>query len=193
MQLYSDPAEAKLISGGKLNYGRQIPFEPIQRVRGTAKPEESWHYFTPASFGVQLAPEDFRRRIKEIDSRFEVIWHPYNQRWVVWAFLPQEIKHPRMKGWKLIFTVQYAGGEYMPLDERTLARAWDRCGRKHGSFKRYWERIDAEMDRDYDQGRLNRQEETKALARDYWDHTQIKVSMRGPSSGSKFQKHHSGG
>jgi hypothetical protein len=193
MELYSDPAVSKYLSGGKLNYGRQIPIDSPGYVKGTAKPEESWHFFTPASFGVKLAPEQFRRQIKEIDPRFEVIWHPFNERWVVWAHLPQEIKHPRMKGWKLIMVVQYQEGEYMPLDERTLARAWDRCGRKHNGFKKYWDRIEEEQDRTHDNNLAKRRDEVRYMAGEQWDHQKIQISMHGKSSGSKFSKHHSGG
>ncbi len=193
MELYSDPAVSKLVKGGKLNYGRQLPTNPIPYQKGTAQPEESWHHFTPASFGVKLAPEDFRRQIKEIDPRFDVVWHPVNERWTVWAHIPNEIKHPRMKGWKLIMVVQYADETYMPLDARTLARAWDRCGRKYHSMGQYWAKLEDEMDRNYDKTTDTRRQLVRDMAGEQWDSQRIMVSMRGQSSGSKFSKHHSGG
>jgi hypothetical protein len=192
MELYSEPGTEKLINGGKLNYGRQIPIDPIPYRRGESKPEQSWHHFTPASFGIKFAPEDFRAKIKEIDPRFEVIWHPVNQRWVVWAHMPNEIKHPRMKGWKLILVVQYGDDEsYMPLDARTLARSWDRCGRKYHSMAAYWANIEAEQDKEYADRVNHRRQDVRDMASEQWDHTRIQVSMRGKSTGSKFSKHHS--
>jgi hypothetical protein len=196
MELYSDPAASKYVSGGKLNYGRQIPFnaDHAPYVRGTAKPEDSWHYFTPGDLCVRYAPDEFRRKIKEIDPRFEVIWHPVRERWVVWANLgTAQVKSPRLKGWSLIFTVQYSDETFMPLDERTLARAWDRCGRKHGSFKRYWDQVEAAQDYEYNKRLADRRQHVRDMAGDQWDSQRISISMRGQSTGSKFSKHHAGG
>jgi hypothetical protein len=98
-----------------------------------------------------------------------------------------------MKGWKLIMVVQYADESYMPLDERTLARAWDRCGRKYtNGFKQYWALLEAEQDKQYNKRTEDRRQLVRDMAGDQWDSQRIMVGY-GKSSGSKFSKHHAGG
>jgi len=147
-------------------------------------PETSWRFFSPARPDVRRGPEAFRQRLHEVDPRLEVVWHPVNERWCVW-FRDRE-------GWRFLFPVQYwPSGDYMPLDERTIAKCWDRCGRRWGSGRAYWDRIEREVIRDMVKAEQARQESARDRAADFYDYTEIKVAMRGPSTGSKFANHHS--
>lgn len=142
-------------------------------------PETSWGYFSPAKPDVRFGPDDFRRKLHEIDSTLEVVWHPVNERWVIWF--------RGAKGWRMLFPVQYAGSErYMPLDERTLAKVWDRSGRHWGSGRAYWDRIEAEITRDIQRKEDARRQEARDAADMQWDYRKIK----NIGSGSKFANHH---
>lgn len=193
MQLYSEAQlQSPLIKGGRLRRAGQIPFGTTRLTRGDAQPEQSWWFFHPGRVDRRLAPEDFRKKLKEIDQRLEVVWHPVNERWCLWFYAPQEIKTARLQGWKLITPLRRSNGEYLPLDERTLAFCWERLGRRYGSGREYWARIQSEFERDYDKKQANNADTKAHLHGEYWDYTQIKVSMAGKSSGSKFTNHHSG-
>lgn len=192
MPLYSEPQANPQIRGGKLIPGRQIPLGRTLARRGEERLDQSPWFFTPGDVDRVLGPEDFRAKLKEIDSRLEVVWHKVNERWVIWFHAPQEVKTPRLKGWKLIFPVQHPDGSYMPLDERTLAKVWDRTGRRYGSGLAYWNRVEAEYWREYDAKEATHKQYVRDVAGDRFDFAQIKISMRGQSSGSKFANHHSG-
>jgi hypothetical protein len=58
--------------------------------------------------------------------------------------------------------------------------------------RQYFERVMSEMERDRKQKRTRHLDEIGQNARDRWDYAQIKVSMAGKSSGSKFTNHHAG-
>ena len=77
-------------------------------------------------------------------------------------------------------------------DERVLAEIVNRSPRKHGNGRQYFERVMAEIDKDRKAKRTAHQDVIGQHARDRWDFAQIKVSMAGKSSGSKFTNHHAG-
>ena len=142
-------------------------------------PEWGWRYFSPARVDTLRGPDEFRRQLHDIDPRLEVVWHPLNERWCIW-FRDE-------KGWRFLFPVQYwPTGDYMPLDARTLAKVWDRSGRRWGGGRAYWDRIEAEIVRDIKAREAARRQEARDIAGDVHDFAQIKVAMRGPSLGSKF-------
>lgn len=189
---YSEDRPDRPVRGGTWQ-GRdlqevRVPIAAPQRTG----PEWSWRYFHPGRVDARSGPADFCAMLHEIDPRLQVTWHPLYERWLVWC-RDSTIRNPMHAGWMLLFPVQYApSGSYMPLDARTLAKIWDRSPRKHGSGRQYWERIQAEVRRDYARQSQARTDEVQASARAQWDFAQIKVSMCGPSSGSKFTTHHSG-
>jgi hypothetical protein len=190
--LYSEPQTRRYVSGGRLHQRPLHTFTtPVARPQSLG-PEHSPYYFNPGRVDRLLAPEDFRRKLHELDPRLEACWHPVLERWQIWFHSPSEVTNPRMKGWKLIFRVEYPDGSYMPLDERTLAKAWDRSGRKWGSMSRYWDRVESEFWRASHRAHLEHKQIVRDIAGDRYDFAQIKVSMRGKSSGSKFANHHAG-
>jgi hypothetical protein len=173
------------VRGGRLAGMRDVgQFRvPIPAIKPLG-PETSWRYFSPARADVQHAPAAFLAQLHEVDPRLDAVWHPVNERWVVWF--------RDRAGWKVVFPVQYAGsGRYMPLDERTIAKVWDRSGRRWGGGLRYWERIEGEIIRTIKAREAARQQEARDAAGDRFDFAQIKVAMRGKSNGSKFATHHS--
>ncbi len=168
------------VRGGKLQaVGDAGEFRiPIAKPKPLG-PETSWRYFSPARVDVQLGPEEFRRKLHDIDARLEVVWHPVNERWMIWF--------RDVKGWRLLFPVQYAGSErYMPLDERTIAKVWDRCGRRWGSGRAYWDRIEGEIMRDLQRREDTRRQEARDAADEQWEYRKIK----NIGAGSKFTNHH---
>lgn len=194
MDLFQEPNAPTPVYGGKLEKWGETPIGSVPLRKSVADPARSWHYFHPGRVDRRLAPEHFRQRIKEVDTRFDVVWHPVRERWTVWAYMPHEIRNARLNGWKFIFQVEDPNtGAYVPLDERVLAVAWDRCGRKHGTGRRYWDRFEREFWRDKASTQQDRSEYVKDLAADRWDHMKIQVAMRGKSTGSKFSAHHAGG
>lgn len=173
------------VRGGSWKAGRKVGEFRVPVVsRAPLGPEVSWRYFSPERVDIRHGPESFRRQLFELDPRLDVVWHPVNERWVVWFRSTQ--------GWRVLFPVQYwPNGEYMPLDERTIAKCWDRCGRRWGNGKAYWDRIESEITRSIRAKEEARRQEARDIAGDVYDSAQISVSMCGPSNGSKFADHQS--
>lgn len=184
-ELYSEHRPE--VRGGRLR-GRDIG--RFSTARAKPKPlaaETSWSYFHPGRVDAIYAPSSFRSVVKAIDPQLDVVWHPIHQRWCVWVRNPH-IRHWMCAGWQMLFPVRYADGSYMPLDDRTLATIYDRSPRKWGNAKRYFDRIQDEVRRDYVKGQQNREDLVGAIARDRWRFAQIK----NIGHGSKFAAHHSG-
>lgn len=162
--------------------------QPIARPR-TLGPEHNPWFWNPARLGVRLAPEDFRQRLHDLGEELEVTWNPVTERWQVFARTPR-IQHPICQGWKLLF-VHHLDGAYLPLDERLFARLYAASVLTHGSAKEYFNRIVAEMERDEERKNARQRQDAIDIAMPFWEHSQIKVSMCGESSGSKFSTYHS--
>lgn len=154
---------------------------PVAKPKRLGPEFNSW-FWNPFNVSVRLGPDDFRRKIKEIDEKYEVTWNPVTERWLVFARDPK-INHPICRGWKLVFVVEL-DGEYVPLDERTLAKAWDRSVRKWGSANQYWERIESEIWREREKRDAEKKDVVGYSAGEYYDYLQPKVGY-GPSNGSK--------
>jgi hypothetical protein len=92
----------------------------------------------------------------------------------------------------LLFVAENSANEFVPLDARILAACYEQSGFKWGSGKQYWARIEDEAQRETQQRDTEREDTLDDIGSDQWDHTKIQVSMRGPSSGSKFVNHHAG-
>ena len=172
-----------------------MPSEPTFAVpvQHTAPPpiEERLHFWHPNRVGVRFAPADFREKLHAIHADLEITWHPVRERWLVWYRRPR-IQHPISAGWLLLLVVENSTEEYVPLDDRTLAAIYEQSGFKWGSGKQYWARIEDEAQRDHAARDATRTQLIEDVGSAQWDHTKIQVSMRGPSSGSKFVRHHAG-
>ena len=165
---------------------RVNPFtHPISRPKRLGPEHNPW-FWHPNRVDVQFAPDDFRQQIKEIDPSYEVTWNPIRERWQVFARAPK-INHPICQGWKLVFVVEI-GGEHIPLDNRTLAKAWDRSARKWGNPNAYFEAILNEIEAAEKTRERDRKRENDAGSGDYFDYMKIK----NIGHGSKFVNHHSG-
>lgn len=180
--------DASHISGGSWNAGRDVgEFRIPHSAPAQLGPEHSWHFFHPDRFGVQLAPEEFRKKLKEIDSRLEVTWHPVKERWLVWARDPHITFH-LCPNWSLIFVWEgMNSGCYMPLDNRCLALVFARSPRAFPNAKQYWQRIEDEIIHEKEAAAKDRQQETRDMAGDYFDYRKIKNIGKG----SKFAESHS--
>lgn len=195
--LYSEPVpvQHQQIRGGQLRAVRTpkatapitLPVAKPQK-RG---PETSWSFFHPGRVDARFCPPEFRAKVKALDPKLDVVWHPIHERWCVWVQNPR-ITHWMCAGWQLLFPVKHSDGSYCPLDERTLAEIVNRSPRKHGTGVQYFERVMGEIARDRRKKREHHQDVIGQHARDRWDFAQIKVSMAGKSSGSKFTTHHAG-
>mgnify|MGYP003133349045 CR=1 FL=1 len=153
--------------------------------------EDRLHFWHPNRFGVRFAPTAFRQKLHAIHPDLDVTWHPLRERWLVWYRRPR-IQHPISPGWLLLLVVENSREEYVPLDDRTLAAIYEQSGFKWGSGKQYWARIEDEAQRDHASRDDTRTQLLDDIGSAQWDHTKIQVSMRGPSSGSKFVRHHAG-
>jgi hypothetical protein len=144
--LYSEPTpvQHQHITGGKLKtihtQKAAAPMAVPIAKKPKIDPNTSWSFFHPGRVDVRLAPEDFRRRVKALDDKLEVAWHPIHERWCVWVKNPH-IRHWMCPGWQLLFPVKHSDGTYCPLDERVLAEIINRSPRKHGNGRQYFERV----------------------------------------------------
>lgn len=147
-------------------------------------PEANPWWWNPARPAVVEAPEWFRAKLAEVDPELKVIWNAHRERWQVWT-RSARISHPVCTGWLMLFPVQYADGTYCPLDERTIAKVYEVSAQKWGNARNYWSRIEAEIARDKEKALIDRYESVNDTSGDYYDYLQPKVSMCGPSNGSK--------
>lgn len=146
-----------------------------------------WHPFRP---DAQLAPDSFMKRFKaEMGQELEITWNPINQRWQVWSRAPR-MQNPICQGWRLLFIHNGPSGEYLPLDERIYARLYSCSVQAHGSAKAYFDRICNEMERDRERQTQKDLADQIDMSMPYFEHSQIKVSGFGKSSGSKFSTYH---
>ena len=122
-------------------------------------------------------------------EELEVTWNPINQRWQVWARSPRLI-HRICQGWRLLFIHSGPAGEHLPLDERVFARLYHASADKHGSAKAYFDRICREYERDREKQAKRDLDDQIDMSMPFFEHSQIKVSGFGKSSGSKFSTYH---
>ena len=157
----------------------------------TLQLEDSLLYWHPQRFGVKKAPGWFRSQLQGIHRDVDITWHPVRERWLVWYRRPR-IQHATSPGWMLLFEAENSQGEHIPLDARILAAVYEQSGMKWGSGKQYWSRVEQEAQRATDSREAARDQAVEDAGADRWDYSEIKVSMRGPSNGSKFVNHHAG-
>ena len=152
-------------------------------------PEHNPWFWNPARFGVKFGPADFRSKLKSLGEELEVTWNPVKERWQIWM-RSNQINHKICQGWKLLFVVEL-NGEFVPLDERTLARLYEASVLSSGSAKHYFARVQAEIERETAYREERDRQEAIDIAMPSWYHSQIQVSGYGKSNGSKFSKYHS--
>lgn len=158
--------------------------ESIAR-RQTIPQEALPHYWHPNRPDSRLAPEWFRAKVKQLGQELEVCWSPMHERWLVWMRKPR-VTHRLCPGWWLLFVHQTANREYLPLDERLLARIESCSVKADGSARKHFDRIAAEIERDRQRADEQWRQDTLDMALPFYDYSQIKISMAGPSNGSKF-------
>lgn len=155
----------------------------------TLSPAHNPWWWNPNNPSVVSAPEWFRKKLKEVGEELACTWNPIRSRWQIWS--RARIQHPICQGWKLLFIHQDAAGAYLPLDERVFARLYAASVMAHGSAKEYFIRVEAEMKREKEKAEAKRLADQVDMAMPFYEHSQIKVSGFGKSSGSKFSRYHS--
>lgn len=170
--------------------GRTQQFrQSISRPSRAPEPETHPVYWNPNRIGALQAPQWFMEKVEEISGDLDVRFNPVRRLWTVWVRSPRFI-HPMCQGWKLLFVHHDGQGGHAPLDERLLARLHF-IDMKNDSSKRYFDRIQSEMERDKASRDRQYTQDTLDLAIERgWDHSRISVSMRGKSNGSKFSNYH---
>lgn len=159
--------------------------QPIAKPAKVGPEVNPW-FWNPNLPGVRTAPPSFKERLwREVGDDVEITWNPIRERWMVWERAPR-IQHPICRGWKLLFLHEGPDKEYLPLDERVFARLFYASVMVQGSGREYFNRIVAEMERDREKAKEQALQDTIDEAMPFFDHSQISVSMRGHSNGSKF-------
>ena len=151
-------------------------------------PESSPWWWNPSRVGVTGPPAWFAEQLTAFDPDLAVTWNRYDERWYVWMKAPA-FTSKWCRGWKLLFCLKHVDGSYCPLDNRLFAKLFDISQQRWGSGREYFQRIEAEMERDLEKSVSSREDSVGWHARDYWQHTLPQISMCGPSNGSKFANH----
>lgn len=151
----------------------------------TPGPETSLWYWHPFRSSVRFGPADFRAKLKAIDSGLDVTWSPVHQQWCIWMRKPR-IQQALCWGWALLFSVPPT-----MLDERVFARLFAASTDQWGSAKNYFRAVQRELEREREQREAATTQDSIDRAMPYFEHSQIKVSGFGKSSGSKFSDYHS--
>jgi hypothetical protein len=151
----------------------------------TPGPETNPWYWHPNRQAVRFAPDWFRRQLHDMDPELEVTWNPIAEQWQIWI-KKDRIQHAVCWGWLLLFS---APPEC--LDNRIFARLYSASARKWSNGKEYFAAIAREMERDKEAAKKAAQQDTIDAAMPAFEHSQIKISMAGKSSGSKFATYHS--
>jgi hypothetical protein len=172
--------------GAKLGPGGRPYRMPVARPQVIPGPEVSPWYWNPNRFGIKLAPESFRDQLHNLGEELEATWNPVKERWQLWA-RTNAIQSKLCSGWRLLFIHSGPSGEYLPLDERVLARLYHASALKHGDARKYFDRVASEIMRDREKAEQDQYQDTmdRAMERG-WDYTRIKNIGRG----SKFSNYH---
>jgi hypothetical protein len=156
----------------------------LEKPQSLGDDSSPW-FWNPGLIGVQLAPEWFRKKVKEIDENLEVAWDRYNERWQVWV-RSHRINNRLCQGWLLLFPVQTPNRQYLPLDERTLAKIYSISGAKYASGKQYFDAITRETERDREVAMSEHEDEVTYKAGEYFEFTKPKVGFGKQVSESKM-------
>jgi hypothetical protein len=162
---------------------------PVGRPKALP-PEANVWWWHPNRIGVKTAPDSFKEKLWLMDDKLAVTWNAYRERWQVWMRRPK-LQSPVCQGWVLLFINEDANHEYMPLDERVFARLYAASADKWGNGRDYFQAVEREIEREREKAENQYRQDTMDIAMESFDHSQIKVSMAGKSSGSKFSEFHS--
>ena len=146
-------------------------------------------YWNPDRFRLPVwmsrsVVERFAKKLRRIDGRLDIAYDYDEGRWGVWV-RDHRIQWKWSPGWRLLF---YADD----LDDDILRRlALIDATRYDGAmhYFRWWENL---TEKRRNKRRKQDKQDLRDIAKERWDYSLIKTSMRGPSSGSKFADHHSG-
>lgn len=160
---------------------------PVARKRQAAPKETIPAYWNPNRVGVRTAPASFMEKIEELGwGEIAITWNPVRERWQVFSKAPQ-VQHPICNGWRLLFIHAGPEGEYLPLDERVMARLYHSSSMAHGNGVKYFDRLVAEMQRDKEKkDEQHRQDVIDSAMESGWDYSRIKNIGKG----SKFTDFH---
>ena len=155
---------------------------PVNRAKKLGPEYNPW-YWNPFRADVRFAPEEFRRKLKEVDpdGLTQVTWNPIIDKWGVFYRNPK-IAHPVCSGWVLLFLV--APDE---LDERVLARLYSASAQKWGNARQYFAAVEREIEREREAKDRLRRSEAVDMAMPYWEHSRISTAGKG----NKFSEYHS--
>lgn len=164
--------------------GRSGQFnQPINR--GAKLPPEAnpwwWH---PGRPGVPAGPTSWADRLTEVDSELAVTLNNYTGNYQIWMRKPS-IQTSICWGWSFLFPVQ----PDTPI-ELVLARLYEASGRKWGNARTYFAAVQREIEREKEAAEKQSLQDTIDQSMEIFNHSQISVSMAGPSSGSKFSDYH---
>jgi hypothetical protein len=162
---------------------------PVAKKRALPPQANVW-WWNPNRVGVKSAPDWFKHKLWLMDDKLEVTWNAYRERWQVWMRRPR-LQSPVCQGWILLFINEDANHEYMPLDERLFARLYAASEDRWGNGREYFRAVERELEREKEKAEAQYRQDTLDIAMESFDHSQIKVSMCGESSGSKFSEFHS--
>jgi hypothetical protein len=179
-------------SNGRLDYvGEKLAPVSLPIAKGEQLgPEVLDWFWHPNRGSVAFAPDDFRRKLHEMDPDLEITWHPIRERWLVWMRRPT-FQTPICWGWLLLFPVQNEDKSHRPLDERVFARLYGASAHKWGSAREYFRAVEREIEHDRERAARQRRQDRIDELMPFFDFSQLKVSMRGHSNGSKFSTFHS--
>lgn len=157
------------------------PFsQPISKPKPLGPEYNPW-FWNPNRIGIKFGDKHFTKRLKDLGEELDVTWNPITERWQVWSRYPK-MQHPLCQGWRLLFVHQGPEREYLPLDERLIARLVYASVLTHGSAKEYFNRVQSEYERDKENARKDNLNETLDIATPHWEYSQIK----NIGNGSKF-------
>ena len=162
----------------------------VNKPTSIPDPETNPWWWNPGRVGIGVteAPPWFTKRLHELDPDLAVTWNRVVERYQVWVRKPS-LRTKVCNGWQLLFQVKHSDGSYCPLDERTFAKLYDISGQRWGSGKKYFARVEQEMERDREKMERDRKDSIGYGAGEYFDYLQPKISMFGPSNGSKVANH----
>lgn len=163
--------------------------EPIKRPIKPGPENHPW-FWNPGRAAFRRPSDSFNEQLHKIDPDLEAVWNPVQERWGIW------VKSPRLQteicqGWRLLFIHNNRAGGYMPLDETVFARIYTIDSHRVGDARKYFDRMVSEMERDKEYAENQYRQDTIDAAMPSFDHSQISISMRGKSNGSKFSTYHS--
>jgi hypothetical protein len=166
------------------------PFKQDIAKPSRVGPEMNPWFWNPNQVSVRFAPAEFMRKLHQLGEELSCTWNPITERWQLWA-RSNKINQKVCRGWNLLFIHNERDGSYAPLDERVFARLFHASVLSSGSGKEYFARVMSEMEREQAKRERDSLQDSIDAAMPSFEHGQIKVAMRGKSSGSKFSTYHS--